>query len=46
MSPAQIAPYVDHLLDCFGPRRLSPGELAGVFAGNAVTAYGQEVPGA
>jgi L-fuconolactonase len=74
--PAQIAPYIDHLLDCFGPGRLmfgsdwpvctlaasyaevvavarkalagrlSPGELAAVFAGNAVTAYGLEVPGA
>ena len=20
--PAQIGPYIDHLLDCFGPRRL------------------------
>jgi L-fuconolactonase len=71
--PAQIAPYVDHLLDRFGPARLifgsdwpvctlvasyaeviavardavaarlSPGELAAVFAGNAITAYGLEV---
>jgi L-fuconolactonase len=67
--PAQITPYIDHLLDCFGPGRLlfgsdwpvctlaagypqvvavaryalagrlSPGELASVFAGNAVTVY-------
>jgi L-fuconolactonase len=72
--PAQITPYIDHLLDCFGPgrllfgsdwpvctlaasypevvavardalaRRLGPGELAAVFAGNAITAYGLEVP--
>jgi L-fuconolactonase len=71
--PAQIAPYIDHLLDCFGPGRLifgsdwpvctlvasyaevialardalqgrlSPDELAAVFAGNAITAYGLEV---
>jgi L-fuconolactonase len=68
--PAHIAPYIDHLLDCFGPGRLmfgsdwpvcttaasyaevvavardtleprlGPAEIAAVFAGNAITAYG------